>query len=69
MSLFEDPDTLCERTDNRCKQRKKCKRYIENRPEEHSRWVAGYFIEFEQFCPHFIPLEKKQIEIPKERQD
>jgi hypothetical protein len=65
MSLFSDPDTLCEREGNRCKKRIKCKRYMEDRDRDVNwvprKWVAFYFEEFGQFCNHFVSLPKEEV--------
>lgn len=57
MSIFDDSDTLCERTNNHCKRRNKCHRYLANRDKAF--WAAGYWQEFGQFCDYFIPETNK----------
>lgn len=73
-NLFDRKDTLCDRQNNRCKQRGKCLRHER---QDRNGWVANYFEEFGKYCEHFQPMpeaakkeeEKKAVEstakIPK----
>jgi hypothetical protein len=57
MSIFEELDTLCERQDNKCKQRKKCWRYLDDNRE--GVWIGDFYGTFGEFCNHFVSKTDK----------
>jgi len=59
-TIFMADDTLCSRENNRCKQRNKCRRYLEEHTDKG--WVANYWQEFGQFCDYFMPIKSKRDE-------
>ena len=65
MSIFDGTETLCNREDNRCKQRNQCKRYMTERDPNYAAWEADYYREFGQFCKHFIEIPKVGAEKKK----
>jgi len=65
-TIFNQPDTLCQREGNRCKLKKKCLRYLKTQGDMD--WVADYWTEFGMFCDYFIAA-KEPVDVPKANKD